>query len=99
MNQKFWQIVAIVVLVLIALTLYWTRYQVVTANYAYAPAFYKINRITGEVTLTVGKEFVAVEGIAAPRPGEPSGAPGAPRVVPAPPAPQPPQPPQPSQKK
>ncbi len=94
MNQKFWQIVAIVVLVLIVLTLYWTRYQIITANYAYAPAFYKINRLTGDVTLTVGKEFVSVEGVAAQKPGEPSGPPTAPRGMPAPTPAPPPQPPQ-----
>lgn len=95
--NKFWQIVVVVVLILIAFTLYWTRYQVIPANYSYAPAFYKINRLSGQVTLTVGKEFVTVEGVEAKKagPGDVTGpAPGAPRPmppqqpVPAPPAPE-----------
>ncbi len=59
--EKKWQIVGIVIAVLIVVTLYWTRFQVIPVNYAYAPAFYKVNRLTGDVTLVVGKEFVAVE--------------------------------------
>ncbi|MFB3925015.1 MAG: hypothetical protein ACE14T_03090 [Syntrophales bacterium] len=85
MNKSF-QIVFAAVVILVIVILYWTRFQVVPANYAYAPAFYKINRITGEVILTVGKEFVAVEGIEAKKPSE------APPPAPAPspkPSPQP----------
>jgi hypothetical protein len=69
--NKFWQIVAVVVLILIAFTFYWTRYQIVPADYTYAPAFYKINRLSGQVTLTVGKEFVRVESIEAKRGADP----------------------------
>ena len=85
--NKFWQVVVVIVLIFIALAFYWNRYQIVTANYSYAPAFYKINRLSGEVTLTVGKEFVTVEGVEAKRTGEPGG-PSAPKTLP-PPAPAP----------
>ncbi len=86
--NKFWQIVVTIVLILIVFILYWTRYQIVTANYAYAPAFYKINRLLGEVTLTVGKEFVVVEGVEAKRLEGPG--PAVPRQTPVPvPAPGP----------
>ncbi|HPL62565.1 MAG: hypothetical protein PHG91_02905 [Syntrophales bacterium] len=61
MNRSL--LIAIAAAVLLVLVLFWTRFQVIPANYAYAPAFYKINRLSGEVTLTVGKEFVIVEGI------------------------------------
>ncbi len=59
--ERKWQIIGIIVVVLIIVTLYWTRFQVIPVNYAYAPAFYKISRLTGEIHLVVGKEFVAVE--------------------------------------
>ena len=59
--EKKWQIVGIIIAVLLIVTLYWTRYQVIPVNYAYAPAFYKVSRLTGDVTLVVGKEFVSVE--------------------------------------
>jgi hypothetical protein len=61
--NKFWETVVIIVIFFIILAFYWTRFQTVTANYAYAPAFYKIDRLTGDVTLTVGKEYVNVERI------------------------------------
>ncbi len=61
--NKFWETVVIIVIFFIIAAFYWTRYQVVTANYAYAPAFYKIDRLTGETTLTVGKEYVNVDRI------------------------------------
>jgi hypothetical protein len=83
--EKRWQICAIIMAVLIIIALYWTRFQVVPANYAYAPAFYKINRFSGDVTLVVGKEFVAVEKAdeRGPRPAAPVPAPG-PSPAPAP---------------
>jgi len=59
--NSFWRIIAVAVLVLLLIGLYWTRFQIVPVNYAYAPAFYKINRLSGEITLTVGKEFVQVK--------------------------------------
>jgi hypothetical protein len=59
--EKFGKIIGMIVAVLIILTFYWTRYQVIPVNYAYAPAFYKVNRLTGEINLVVGKEYVAVE--------------------------------------
>ena len=59
--EKKWQIIGITIAVLIVVVLYWTRFQVIPVNYAYAPAFYKVNRLTGEINLVVGKEFVAVE--------------------------------------
>lgn len=94
--NKFWQIVAVVVLILIAFTFYWTRYQIVPADYAYAPAFYKINRLSGQVTLTVGKEFVTVEGIEAKKGASPGAdidsAPGRKPMPPQPPVPAPPPP-------
>ncbi|MFA7464224.1 MAG: hypothetical protein WCY54_04150, partial [Syntrophales bacterium] len=61
MNRSL--LIAIAAAVLLVLVLFWTRFQVIPANYAYAPAFYKINRLSGEVTPGVGKEFVVVEGI------------------------------------
>jgi hypothetical protein len=85
--EKKWQVCAIIMAVLIIIALYWTRFQVVQANYAYAPAFYKINRFSGDVTLVVGKEFVTVEKAdeRAPRPAAPAPAPGtAPVPAPAP---------------
>ncbi len=89
--NKFWQVVIVFVFIFVAFAFYWDRYQIVTANYAYAPAFYKINRFTGETTLTVGKEYVSVEGVEAKRTGEP-GVPS-PKSTPSPgpgPAPAPP---------
>ncbi len=59
--DKFWKAMAIAAVVLVLVVLYWTRYQVVAVNYAYAPAFYKINRLSGQTILTVGKEFVLVK--------------------------------------
>lgn len=84
--EKKWQICAIIIAVLIVLVLYWTRFQTVPANYAYAPAFYKINRLSGEVTLVVGKEFVSVEKAdeRMPRPAAPAPAVPAPGPAPAP---------------
>ena len=81
MNHKFWQTVVIIILVFIAITLYWTRFQVIPANYAYAPAFYKIDRLTGDITLNVGKEFVRVERVSPSKLVEP-GAPSAQKNVP-----------------
>ncbi len=88
--EKKWQVVGIIVLVLILITFYWTRFQVIPVNYAYAPAFYKISRLTGEVHLVVGKEFVTVEKAEerGPRPG-PGAAPG---PAPAPSVPEKPAP-------
>ena len=80
--KKFWQVVVLIILFFIVLAFYWTRYQIITANYAYAPAFYKIDRLSGEVTLTVGKEFVKVERITPGRLVE-SAAPSVPKNVPA----------------
>ena len=87
--NNFWRIIAVAVLVLVLIALYWTRYQVIPVNYAYAPAFYKINRMSGEITLTVGKEFVQVkeidEKMTAPPVQAPSPvAPPAPGTAPAP---------------
>jgi uncharacterized FlgJ-related protein len=90
--NKFWQVIVVVVLILVAFTLYWTRYQVVTANYAYAPAFYKIDRLSGEVTLTVGKEYVKVESVEAKKTAEVPVPPSAPKPPAQQPLPAPPQP-------
>lgn len=91
--NNFWRIIAVAILVLVLIGLYWTRFQVVTVNYAYAPAFYKINRLTGDITLTVGKEFVAVkevdEKMAKPEPAAPPPAPGPAPDRPSAPAPAP----------
>ncbi len=89
MDRK-WQVIVIVIAVLVVVTLYWTRFQVIPVNYAYAPAFYKVSRLTGDVTLVVGKEFVAVEK-AEERMQRPTPAPApAPGQAPAPaPAPSP----------
>jgi hypothetical protein len=84
MNRSL--IIAVVAAVLLLFVLFWTRFQVIPANYAYAPAFYKINRLTGEVTLTVGKEFVIVEGIDTKKSPEPQ------PPIPSPKAPAPPEP-------
>lgn len=35
-----------IVALLIVVVFYWTRYQVIPVNYAYAPGFYKVNRLT-----------------------------------------------------
>lgn len=86
--DKKWQIIGIIIAVLIVLTFYWTRFQVIPANYAYAPAFYKVNRLTGDVVLIVGKEFVPVEK-AEERTLRPAPAPApvpAPAPAPAPPS-------------
>jgi|OpeIllAssembly_1097287.scaffolds.fasta_scaffold220706_2 hypothetical protein len=85
--NNFWRIIAVAVLVLVLIALYWTRYQVIPVNYAYAPAFYKINRMSGEITLTVGKEFVQVKEIDEKMTAPPAPAPGpatAPGPAPAP---------------
>ncbi|MDD5532847.1 MAG: hypothetical protein PHC52_08635 [Syntrophales bacterium] len=85
MNRSL--LIAIAAAVLLVLVLFWTRFQVIPANYAYAPAFYKINRLSGEVTLTVGKEFVIVEGIdtkKSERPPVPAPAPAPKIPAPAP---------------
>lgn len=81
--NNFWRIIAVAVLVLVLIALYWTRYQVIPVNYAYAPAFYKINRMSGEITLTVGKEFVQVKEIDEKMTAPPAPAPG-PATGPAP---------------
>jgi hypothetical protein len=60
--DKYWKAAVVIAgMVSILIVLYWTRFQAVPVNYAYSPAFYKINRLTGETTLTVGKEFVIVK--------------------------------------
>ena len=74
--NNFWRIIAVAILVLVLIALYWTRYQVIPVNYAYAPAFYKINRVSGEITLTVGKEFVQVKEIDEKMTAPPAPAPG-----------------------
>jgi len=93
--DKFWRIIAVVVLVLVLIGFYWTRYQVVAVNYPYAPAFYKVNRLSGDITLVVGKEFVQVKEVdeklsrpegppAAPAPSPEQAPPKAPAPSPAP---------------
>jgi len=59
--EKMCKVVGIIVALLIVVVFYWTRYQVIPVNYAYAPGFYKVNRLTGEVNLVLGKEYVTVE--------------------------------------
>ncbi len=49
MSSKFW-VISIAVLVLLGL--YWTRFQVVELSGV--GGFYKINRMTGQVTLVAG---------------------------------------------
>lgn len=90
--DKFCRIIAAAVLVLVLIGFYWTRYQVVSVNYPYAPAFYKLNRLSGEITLVVGKEFVKVKEIdeKMTRPEGPPAAPAPDQAKPAPaPAPVP----------
>jgi hypothetical protein len=77
--DKFWRIIAAAALVFVLIGFYWTRYQVVSVNYPYAPAFYKLNRLSGDITLVVGKEFVKVKEI-----DEKMARPEAPQVAPVP---------------
>jgi hypothetical protein len=88
--DKFWRIIAVVVLVFVLIGFYWTRNQVVAVNYPYAPAFYKVNRLSGDITLVVGKEFVQVKEVdeKLTRPEGPPAAP-APEQAPSKPAPAP----------
>jgi len=53
--EKMCKVVGIIVALLIVVVFYWTRYQVIPVNYAYAPGFYKVNRLTGEVNLVLGR--------------------------------------------
>jgi hypothetical protein len=77
--DKFWKLIGIIVVVLMIVAFFWTRFQVVQVNYAHAPAFYKVNRLTGQMHLIVGKEYVTVEkaedrGVRhVPAPGGPGG--------------------------
>lgn len=81
--DKFWRIIAAVALVFVLIGFYWTRNQVVAVNYPYAPAFYKINRLSGDITLVVGKEFVQVKEVDE-KLTKPEGQPAAPAPAPAP---------------
>lgn len=87
--DKFWRLIAVVVLVFVLVGFYWTRNQVIQVNYPYAPAFYKVNRLSGDITLVVGKEFVQVKEVDE-KMARPEGPPTAPAPGPAPaPAPAP----------
>ena len=60
MNKK-WLIVLVALLV--AITLYWTRYQIVEVHHGNAFGFYKINRLTGKVIGILGTDSVEVRDI------------------------------------
>ena len=62
MSSKFW---AICIAVLVLLGLYWTRFQVVELSGV--GGFYKINRMTGQVTLVAGTFTQQVRNIAETR--------------------------------
>ena len=57
MNKK-WVILGISLLVII---LYWTRYQVVETHTGDSAGFYKINRITGQITWIEYEGAITVE--------------------------------------
>jgi hypothetical protein len=46
--------------VLLVIALYWTRFQVIPVNAMNGVGFYKLNRITGQVTLVTGLEQINI---------------------------------------
>jgi len=46
--------------VLLVIALYWTRFQVIPVHAMNGVGFYKLNRITGQVTLVTGLEQINI---------------------------------------
>lgn len=46
--------------VLLVIALFWTRYQVIPVHAMNGVGFYKLNRITGQVTLVTGLEQINI---------------------------------------
>ena len=81
MNKK-WLIVLVALLV--AITLYWTRYQIVEGHATQSAGFYKINRLTGNITaISMLKEFEVTKYRHNPA-EEPAPIPAAPEPIPTP---------------
>jgi hypothetical protein len=47
-------------LVLLVIALYWTRFQVIPVHAMNGVGFYKLNRVTGQVTLVTGLEQINI---------------------------------------
>lgn len=47
-------------LVLLVVALYWTRFQVIPVHAMNGVGFYKLNRVTGQVTLVTGLEQINI---------------------------------------
>lgn len=53
--------IIIVLIIIVALVLYWTRYQIVEIHDKETVGFYKIDRLTGEIILVRGKRSFEVK--------------------------------------
>jgi hypothetical protein len=58
MDRKW---IILLISVLVVTILYWTRFQVIEVHLTEIPAFYKINRVTGEISYVVDIKEIEVK--------------------------------------
>ena len=51
----------VLIIIVLLVSLWWTRYQVVETHTGNMPSCYKINRLTGKITWVVANQSRAVE--------------------------------------